>query len=339
MRKKITSILLGLTLSASMVSTSWAATTYTVNSGDVLWKIADRYSLTVNELKDLNNLTSDEIYPGQTLVVSKDSDQYVVQANDTLWIISQKLDISIQALIDANPQLSNPNNLRIGQVIYLPNTNNSSGNYIVQANDTLWIISQKLGISIQDLINANPQLSNPNNLMIGQSIQIPGSSSNPSNPIETPGEQDIFADGMFPLKAGTYEPYVNSYGDGRDYNTGGSGTRSHDGVDIMADKGTPIYSALDGKVINYGWNEYGGWRLTVQVDDSTVFYYAHMSGYAEGMEMGTEVKKGQIIGYVGSTGYGPVGTSGNFENHLHFGIYKLPNWNTIDPYPYLKNWE
>ncbi|MFS1514445.1 LysM peptidoglycan-binding domain-containing protein [Chengkuizengella sp. SCS-71B] len=288
MRKKMTSLLLGLILSASMASNSFAAA-YTVNSDDVLWKIADRYSLTVSELKSLNNLSSDEIFPGQSLIVSKDNNQYTVKANDTMWIISQRLGIKTQILIDANPQISNPNSLIIGQTIYIPSSSSNSN-------------------------------------------------SNSNNQVES-GKKSIFADGMFPLKAGTYESYVNSYGDGRNYNPSGTGTRSHEGIDIMANKGTAIYSALNGKVVKYGWSQYGGWMLAIQVDDSTIFYYAHMSGYANGMGIGAEVKRGQIIGYVGSTGYGPKGTSGKFENHLHFGIYTLPNWSSIDPYPYLKNWE
>ncbi|NDI35202.1 LysM peptidoglycan-binding domain-containing protein [Chengkuizengella sediminis] len=337
MRKKITSLLVGLTLSASMASNSFAAT-YSVNSGDVLWKIADRYSLTVAELKSLNNLSSDDIFPGQSLIVSKDNNQYTVKANDTLWIISQRFGINTQVLMDANPHVSNPNNLRIGQVIYLPNSSARSS-YIVQANDTMWIISQRLGINTQVLIDANPQISNPNNLIIGQTIYIPSSSSNSNNQTRSQNQLNIFEDGMFPLKTGTYKTYVNSYGDGRNYNPSGTGTRSHEGIDIMANKGTPIYSVLNGKVVRYGWSQYGGWRLAIQVDDSTIFYYAHMSSYASGVGIGAEVKKGQIIGYVGSTGYGPEGTSGKFENHLHFGIYKLPNWSSIDPYPYLNNWD
>ncbi|NBI30095.1 LysM peptidoglycan-binding domain-containing protein [Chengkuizengella marina] len=337
MRKKLTSLILGLILSASMTNTSIAAS-YTVNSGDFLWKIANDYSLTIAELKSLNHLTSDEIYPGQKLIVSKEINPYTVKANDTLWIISQRLGMNAQALIDANPQISNPHDLRVGQVIYIPNSS-TSNNYIVQANDTMWIISQRLGINTQVLIDANPQISNPNHLIVGQTIVIPSFSSNTNIQAKSQHQQNIFKDGMFPLKTGTYESYGNSYGDDRNYNPSGTGTRSHEGIDIMANKGTPIYSVLDGKVIRYGWSQYGGWRLTVQVDDSTLFYYAHLSKYASGIGKGAEVKKGQIIGYVGNTGYGPEGTSGKFENHLHFGIYKLPNWNSIDPYPYLKNWE
>lgn len=199
--------------------------------------------------------------------------------------------------------------------------------YVVAPGDTLWKIGVRFGVPLQAMINANPQLSNPNVLQVGMQIYVP----------YKPG---AFIDGMFPLKKGTYEPYTDNYGDGRTWSPDGSGpVRTHDGVDIFAPKWTPVYSAWSGTVIRKGWNEYGGWRLTVQADDSTVFYYAHLAGYASGLSVGSTVRKGQLIGYVGDTGYGPVGTSGLFRPHLHFGIYKTPEWKAIDPYPYLRWWE
>ncbi|MNY78367.1 L-Ala--D-Glu endopeptidase precursor [compost metagenome] len=66
-----------------------------------------------------------------------------------------------------------------------------------------------------------------------------------------------------------------------------------------------------------------------------------MSGYGPGLAKGTQVKKGQLIGYVGSTGYGPEGTDDQFVPHLHFAIYKtdVSSWTAIDPNAYLRWWE
>lgn len=141
------------------------------------------------------------------------------------------------------------------------------------------------------------------------------------------------SNGTFPLPKGQYEKYSDSWGNDRTY----GGKRSHEGNDIMAKKGVPIYSATDGKISKMGWNQLGGWRIGINSPDGYYLYYAHMHKYAPGIKKGDTVKKGQLIGYVGATGYGPQGTSGKFDPHLHFGIYK--NNKAINPYPYLKAWE
>lgn len=261
------------------------AANYTVKSGDSLWKIATAYQLTITQLKTMNQLSSDAIYPGQILQVPG------------------------------------------------PTT------YTVQNGETLWLISQKLNCSLDALIQANPQLSNPNNIWTGLQILLPAGVQSTSDPVVT--QPARYVDALFPLAKGTYSPLVNNYGEGREWTASGSAQRSHEGVDIFAEEWTKIYSAADGQVINYGWSELGGWRLTVRTDDSTAFYYAHLAGYASGIGTGSKVTKGQLIGYVGSTGYGPVGTSGKFVPHLHFGMYQTSPapWKAIDPYPYLRWWE
>jgi murein DD-endopeptidase MepM/ murein hydrolase activator NlpD len=115
--------------------------------------------------------------------------------------------------------------------------------------------------------------------------------------------------------------YVDSWGFERTY----GGKRQHEGTDIMADRNEsglyPIVSITDGIVENKGWLEKGGWRIGIRSNDGGYFYYAHLSGYAE-LETGDTVKAGQIIGFMGNTGYGVrEGTSGLFDVHLHLGIY------------------
>ena len=70
-------------------------------------------------------------------------------------------------------------------------------------------------------------------------------------------------------------------------------------------------------------------------------YYAHLNGYADDLKLGDIVKPGDVLGSVGSSGYGPPGTSGKFPPHLHYGMYKdngYSEW-AFDPYPYLRRWE
>jgi LysM repeat protein len=110
---------------------------------------------------------------------------YTVVPGDTLYLISQKLGISLSDLERANPQVAPPNFvIQIGQVLNLPG-GSSSTPYTVVSGDTLYLISQRLGISLSDLENANPQVTPPNYaLQIGQVLNIPGNGPrlNPGGP-------------------------------------------------------------------------------------------------------------------------------------------------------------
>nr|WP_197714768.1 M23 family metallopeptidase [Maliibacterium massiliense] len=144
----------------------------------------------------------------------------------------------------------------------------------------------------------------------------------------------LLVDRGFPLDRGSAYDYSDSWGDARTY----GGTRKHEGVDLFAPEGTPVYACASGEVTKQGWLELGGWRLGVTDEHEVYYYYAHLSSYAEGITQGAHVEKGQLIGYVGSSGYGPEGTTGQFVPHLHFGLYN-PLGEAFDPYPYLRAWE
>ncbi|CAM4414891.1 murein DD-endopeptidase MepM/ murein hydrolase activator NlpD [Paenibacillus endophyticus] len=248
---------------------------------------------------------------------------YTVQPSDTLWIIGSKHSTTVQQLKKQNGLTSD--SLVIGQKLLVPDPPEFVAATVLQG-DTLWKIAKRSAIPLPKLIAANPQLPNPNNIWAGLDIRIP----------KLPGQ---YANGVFPLPKGTYTPFSNTYADARTWSTDGSEVRSHEGVDILAPKGTAVYSALPGTIVNAGWNEYGGWRVTVRVDAATTFYYAHLSKYAAGIKEGAKVSAGQLLGYVGSTGYGPEGTEGKFVPHLHFGVYKSsPSYHSIDPYLMLKWW-
>ena len=90
-----------------------------------------------------------------------------------------------------------------------------------------------------------------------------------------------------------------------------------------------------------GWNQFGGWRVGIRDNHNSYHYYAHLAKFEEDLKVGHIVEPGQVIGYVGSTGYGKEGTSGKYSPHLHYGIYKF-NGRTesaFDPYPFLLKWE
>src|SRR5690625_594051 len=141
----------------------------------------------------------------------------------------------------------------------------------------------------------------------------------------------------FPVSTDHNYSYRSTWGDRRGF----GGLRMHEGTDIFANYGTPIFSTTYGVVELKGWNRFGGWRIGIRDINNIYHYYAHLNSYADNIEVGDIVSPGDLLGFVGSSGYGPPGTMGKFPPHLHYGMYKdngKSEW-SFDPYPYLKRWE
>lgn len=149
----------------------------------------------------------------------------------------------------------------------------------------------------------------------------------------------VLRDKGFPFAAGTDYNYQNSWGDGRAF----GGERTHEGTDMFAQFGTPVLSCSSGVIEKMGWNDLGGWRVGVRAPDGMYYYYAHMSEFAPGLSEGQTVTIGQELGYVGDSGYGPQGTTGQFEPHLHFGLYQGKDTDgtekAFNSYPFLIMWD
>lgn len=101
--------------------------------------------------------------------------------------------------------------------------------------------------------------------------------------------------------------------------------RTHLGNDLMGSIGTPIIAVESGIVENLGWNQYGGWRVGIRsLDKKRYYYYAHLRKdhpYAFGLNEGDTVTAGDVIGYLGMTGYSVKENVNNINvPHLHFGI-------------------
>ena len=110
----------------------------------------------------------------------------------------------------------------------------------------------------------------------------------------------------------------------------------HEGTDIFAEPGTPIRATLGGRVERVGWTFYSGWRVGVRGDDGRYWFYGHLRSYADGMAEGLRVEAGDVLGYVGNTGYGnEPGHRDEFTNHLHMGIQE-PTGLWVNPYPLLR---
>jgi murein DD-endopeptidase MepM/ murein hydrolase activator NlpD len=106
-----------------------------------------------------------------------------------------------------------------------------------------------------------------------------------------------------------------------------SGGRRHEGIDIFAQRGTPVLSATEGIVLDVGTNRLGGQVVWVLGPGGQRHYYAHLDRYGD-VRAGMRVTPGTILGYVGNTG-----NAAATPPHLHYGIYTLRG--AIDPYPLL----
>lgn len=126
----------------------------------------------------------------------------------------------------------------------------------------------------------------------------------------------------FPLAAGHWYNHYDDFGNSRSFGY----KRKHLGHDIMGGIGTPIVAVEGGTVTECGWNRYGGWRVGIRSNDGLrYYYYAHLrkdKPFAEGMEVGKTVQSGDIIGFLGVTGYSDK-ENVNLKScrpHLHFGL-------------------
>ncbi|WP_055105529.1 LysM peptidoglycan-binding domain-containing protein [Paenibacillus ihumii] len=111
---------------------------------------------------------------------------HIVKKGDTLFDLSKKYDVPLQKLIEANPQISNPDVLSVGMKVKIPATAVPVGEGIiykhtVKQGDSLWKLAKAWGVSLQALVNANPQLSDPNVLKVGEVVNIPSPESAGSN--------------------------------------------------------------------------------------------------------------------------------------------------------------
>ena len=164
--------------------------TYTVKSGDTLWGIAKKFNLTVNQIKEANNLTSNSLSIGQKLIIPSQTETptltnfYTVKQGDTLYSIAKKYNVSVNDIINANNLTTT--NLSIGQTITIPTdtetkvptpqpTEQEYTIYTVKSGDSLYSIAQKYNTTMQKIIDLN-NLSTTL-LSIGQKLKIPTTTS------------------------------------------------------------------------------------------------------------------------------------------------------------------
>lgn len=124
-----------------------------------------------------------------------------------------------------------------------------------------------------------------------------------------------------PIAKGFPYSHYDDFGASRSYGY----ERAHLGHDMLGQVGTPIIAVESGTITALGWNQYGGWRIGIEsFDGIRYYYYAHLRQdrpYAEGLKEGDLVQAGDVIGYMGRTGYSATENVNNIEEyHLHFGM-------------------
>lgn len=155
---------------------------YIVKKGDSLWSIASKNNTTVDNIKKLNNLSSNNLSVGQVLKLSYDakkedikgSNIYTVKKGDSLWLIANKYGTTVDELKNANNLKSTT--LSIGQTLIIPEKKESTSkiSYVVKKGDSLWLIANKYDTTVEKIKSTNNLKSNT--LSIGQVLVIPSSS-------------------------------------------------------------------------------------------------------------------------------------------------------------------
>ena len=152
-----------------------------------------------------------------------------------------------------------------------------------------------------------------------------GAAEGPGGDIEVLRHHDL----TLPVKGITRDELRSNFDEKR------GSSRRHEALDVLAPRNTPVLAVEDGTIAKLFLSKAGG-NTIYQFDPTTTYayYYAHLQRYANGLKEGEKVRRGDVIGYVGTTGNAPPDTP-----HLHFAIFRLTAekrwWQgaAIDPYP------
>ncbi|AKH18465.1 peptidase M23 [Deinococcus soli (ex Cha et al. 2016)] len=248
---------------------------------------------------------------------------YRVKAGDTLSGIAVRTGVSVAALRAANPRLKTADAVQAGWVLTVPTSSApraaapvKAGTYTVKDGENLTVIARRFGLSVTQLLGANPQYRGGKAVWAGAKLVIPPRTATASRAVTVRATGSRPGRWAWPLPG--YHAISSDYGE----RVLDAGPEMHYGVDIVAPHGTPVRAARSGRVLEAradferGW----GWTVVLEHPDGWITRYAHLS--ATLVRAGELVVQGQPVGRVGNTGRS-TGT------HLHFGTYL--RWDPRDP--------
>ena len=256
---------------------------------------------------------------------------YTLKRGDTLSGVASRFRVPVAAIAAAN-DIADPDRVLAGQKITVPDRKaaqvsaakpiaaavpdapaDGSKVYEVKAGDTLSGIAKRFDTTVRDLVERNGLDDRDAIIREGKSLKLPPTAENVPAP-EAP---------LCPVKGADKWAFSNSFGSAR------HGGRRHAGNDIFAKRGTPVLASVDGTIrTSRGSNVGIGYYL--DGDDGNTYYGAHLNELHVGD--GARVKRGEVIGTVGTTG-----NARGTPPHLHFEV-KPNGGSSIDPYALLRVW-
>ena len=317
-------------VSAARTCAAPSGATYTVVEGDSWFAVATAAGITTAALLKANDAAATAVlYPGDVLCLpngvappspvsqGRCASKHVVVSGDSWFAISRAVGVSLNGLLQANNATATTV-IRPGLEVCLPAgatptaaaataARSCVSERVVVAGESWYVISRSTGVPIDALVAAN-NFSRTSLIHPGQSLCLPEVGFGR----DLPG---VVLDAA-PVRGACR--FANSWQATR------GGGRLHVGVDLISPAGTPVVAAANGTLTRQ-WTDGAlsgnAWRLTTS--SGTYFFYAHLASFANGLSVGSTVRAGDVIGYVGSTGNA-------VSPHLHFEIH--PGGGAVNPY-------
>ncbi len=178
---------------------------HVVKTRETLWQIASSYRIPIADIIETNELLDpNQLVIGQALIIPSEGIYHIVKSGEYLWKIAQTYNTTVQSILENNTEITNPESIYPGLVIYIPASTHS-----IQPGETLWQLAQKYGISLQNLIKAN-NIVNPALIYPGTVLVIP---SKPKPPINVNGYIYLYGDNAVPVvkKDGAFLSYLSPF--------------------------------------------------------------------------------------------------------------------------------
>lgn len=312
---------------------------YTVRAGDGWFAIAELVDVSARALLEANSAAVDDvIVPGDVLCLPPGADiaaacrvSSTVRSGDGWFVIADRVDVSVRALLAANGA-GLGRTIHPGDAVCLPDGANpgavgssvaartGGASYTVTRGDSWYGIAERADVAAGELLSVNGA-SFGDLIVPGDVIQLPAGATRPA-PSGSNQRQWVDLEAL---------PAQGPCGYADTWRAARGGGRRHAGVDIFSKAGDYVYAVVDGRLTGRNWDQrdqISGNTWTLTAADGTFYFYAHLSDFNPALSVGSRVKAGEIIGWVGATGNASA-------PHLHFEIHP-GGGAAINPYPILR---